>query len=79
MKSQLTTFALIIGLVLGLGPWMLFEKPSYWWYPISVVGGLLVTIAGLGAQMEQLGQGNTGEKFLQTVFLWVKSKFKRTP
>ena len=76
MKPRLTTISLILGLALGFGPWVLIDSPSHWWYPISVAGGLLAAISGLGAQMKQLGQGDTGDELLRSVWSWVKTKVK---
>lgn len=74
MKIKKVTVALICGLIMGLGPWVLLENPNVFWYPVSLAGGVLVAIVGYGAQMEQLGKGNTGEELLDEVLTAFKEK-----
>lgn len=70
MKVKLTTLALIIGLILGLGPWIFIEQPSRFWVWISLVGVVLASIAGYNAQAGMIGLGEPGEDLLQS---WWKS------
>lgn len=74
MKIRLGTLAVVAGTTLVLGPWLLIPDPSLWWFLISVVGLLIAPVAGMGAQMEQLRQGNTGEELLRSVWSLVKER-----
>jgi hypothetical protein len=73
MKLRLGSVALVVGLALVFGPWLVLSNPSPWWFLVSLVGLLLAAIAGMGAQMEQLGQGNTGEELLRSIWSWIRS------
>lgn len=53
---------------------MLLESPNVFWYPVSLAGGVLVAIVGYGAQMEQMGKGNTGEELLDEALTAFKKK-----
>ena len=77
MKIKKISIALVAGLAMGLGPWILLKNPSVWWYPVSLAGGVLVAIAGYGAQMAQLGQGDTGEELLDEVVTVFKAQCAR--
>ncbi|WP_146039382.1 MULTISPECIES: hypothetical protein [unclassified Variovorax] len=70
--------ALLVALAIGLGPWLLLDAPSPVWYFVSVIAGLFVAVLGMGAQMKQLGQGDTGEELLGSIWSWVKDKVKRS-
>jgi len=72
-----TTIVLLSGLAMGLGPWILLQDPSVWWYPVSLLGGVMVAIVGYGAQMAQLGQGDTGEELLEELIGFFKKKSTR--
>ena len=76
MRCRLGSLAAISGLGLALGPWLFISDPSPWWFLVSIVGLLTAAIAGMGAQMEQLGQRNTGEELLTSMWSWVKDKCK---
>lgn len=77
MKINRTSYALVCGLAMGLGPWIFLENPSPWWLPISLFGGGLVAIVGYGAQMAQLGQGDTGEELLDEITTVLKNKVEQ--
>ena len=74
MKSKYSVIALLLGLTLGLGPWYFVEQPGWGVYATSVVGGLLVCFSGMGAQMKQLGLGDTSEELLSKLFERFKQK-----
>ena len=78
MRCRLGSLTAVAGLALALGPWLIISDPSPWWFWVSVAGLVIAAIAGMGAQMEQLGQGNTGEQLLNSVWSWVKGRFKST-
>lgn len=63
---RLTTIALIFGLVAGLFPWFFVDDPSWFWYFVSLGGGILVAIAGFDSQARLLGMGEPGESILQS-------------
>jgi hypothetical protein len=76
MKTKFSLIALAVGLALGLGPWCLLSNPSPWWYLVSMIGLVLVCTAGMGAQMDQMGQGDTGEKLLRSMWHRLMNRFK---
>jgi hypothetical protein len=76
MRKILFDVALLVALAVGLGPWLLLHAPSRVWYFFSVIAGLFVAVLGMGSQMEQLGQRNTGEELLRSVWSWVKDKVR---
>lgn len=77
MKFKFTSVLFVIGLCFGLGPWLLIEHPSAWWYPISVIGGLMVTFVGYDAQASMVGTGEPGEDILQNGWRWIKAKLRK--
>ncbi|WP_143694797.1 hypothetical protein [Variovorax sp. JS1663] len=77
MRKLLFDVALIVALLVGLGPWLLLDAPGSGWYFVSVIAGLFIAILGMGSQMEKLGQGNTGEELLRSMWSWIKEKFRR--
>jgi hypothetical protein len=77
MKVKLVDFALVVGLVAGLGPWILLEDPQAWWLVFSLIGGLLCSIAGYNAQARAVGLGEPGEELLQKAWHWFRSKVLR--
>ncbi len=76
MKPKLTTLALFLGIFFCLGPWLLIDNPSKNWYWLSVIGGLLTTIAGYNSQARMLGLGEPGEELLKTWLSWICSHVK---
>lgn len=77
MRPKFTTLVFFVGLGLGLGPWLLLEEPNIWWYIPSVLGGVLVAIAGYDAQAQMIGQGEPGEELLQRGWRWFKQHVLR--
>ncbi|MDM0046627.1 hypothetical protein QTH91_19210 [Variovorax dokdonensis] len=77
MKSKYSFFACIAGLGLIFIPLYVFDEVGWAWYFFAMIGLVLVGISGIGAQMEMMGQGDTGEEFLREMVAWVKAKFKR--
>jgi hypothetical protein len=77
MKLRLTDLALIVGMSLILGPWLLDLHAGWPVYVGYLVGTILLAIAGYDAQAHMLGQGNPGEKLLRTGLDWTKSKLHR--
>lgn len=65
MKVRITTLLALLGLILGLGPWLFLDNPSTGWYWVSLVGGLMVAYAGYDAQAKMIGLGEPGELALQ--------------
>ena len=63
-----------MGLCLGLGPWVLLDQPSIWWYPVSLFGALAVSFVGYDAKASMVGMGEPGEELLQAWWEWVKAK-----
>lgn len=78
MKFKKADGALLIGLALIFGPWLADISLGMWWYPMALVGLVLIGIAGYGSQMKMLGQGDTGEELLDEIWTWIKKKLKRT-
>lgn len=74
MKLRLTNFAWIVGVLLILGPWLLDLHVGGFVYFGYLVGTILLAISGYDAQAHMLGQGNPGEKLLQSGLNWLKSK-----
>ena len=77
MTIKLTSIALVVGLSLGLGPWIFIEKPESYWIWISMFGAVLVSIAGYNAQAGMIGLGEPGEELLQSCWAWVKKWLKK--
>jgi hypothetical protein len=78
MKLRLTDFASIVGISLILGPWLFDLRAGGLVYFGYLVGTVLLAIAGYDAQAHMLGQGNPGEKLLQSGLNWLKSKFSKS-
>lgn len=76
-KFKFVDVAFIVGLTLGIGPWLVFDEPSQYWLIASVVGGLLVAIAGYNAQARAVGMGEPGEDLLQQAWHWFRTKVLR--
>lgn len=74
MKLKKTDVGLFFGLIVILGPWLLDFWPGDWWYGIILLGCILIAIGGYGAQMAQLGKGDTGEELLEEVWAAIKKK-----
>lgn len=77
MKVKLVDIALVVGLVAGLGPWIFIAEPSSYWLVISIIGGVLCSIAGYNAQAKAVGMGETGEELLQQALRWFRIKVLR--
>ena len=76
MRCRLGSLAAVAGPGLALGPWLFISDPSPSWFFVSLVGFVIAAIAGMGAQMEQLGQRNAGEELLKSIWSWVKDSVK---
>ena len=76
MKKYLTLIISIISIACILGPWIFLAQPSKWWFLLTLWGLVLGWIIKYGIEMEMLGMGNTGEKFLIGIYVSVKKKFK---
>lgn len=76
MRPKLTTLALLLGLFLGLGPWLLIENPSKHWYWCSLLGVVLVAIDGYNSQAKMLGLGEPGEDLLKMWLRWLRERIK---
>jgi len=77
MKVKLVDVALVIGLVTGLGPWILMKDHQSYWLVVSVIGGLLCAVAGYNAQARAVGMGEPGEELLQKAWYWFRVKVLR--
>jgi len=77
MKIKLTTIALTLGLSLALGPWVLIENPSRFWFWISIAGLVLASISGYNAQAGMIGLGEPGEDLMQSWWRAVKKWFRK--
>ena len=77
LDRQLIGFvSFLVGLALVIVPWVL-SAPKIVSYLLFLPGLVLLAIIGYGAQMEQLGKGNTGEDLLKSIWTWLKIKLKR--
>ena len=74
MKPRLVDLAIVVGLVLGLAPWIFLHEPNSYWLIVSVIGGLLCSIAGYNAQARAVGMGEPGEELLQKAWHWFRVK-----
>ncbi len=77
MKPRLVDLAIVVGLVLGLAPWIFLHEPNSYWLIVSVIGGLLCSIAGYNAQARAVGMGEPGEELLQKAWHWFRVKVLR--
>jgi len=77
MKVKLVDIALVVGLVAGLGPWISIAEPRSYWLVISIIGGVLCSIAGYNAQAKAVGLGEPGEVLLQQALHWFRIKVLR--
>jgi hypothetical protein len=68
MKIRLTTWALLTGIVIIVGPALLGFSPSWIWYVLALIGIVLISIAGYDAKAEMLGLGCPGEELIVSFF-----------
>lgn len=72
MKIKLTTISLFVGAILILGPAIFNFSPSWWWYFFSMIGAVLVCIAGYDARADMSGLGTPGEDLLMSALRRLK-------
>lgn len=77
MRVKYVTVALIVGISMSLGPWILIDKPSKNWFWFSVLGMLLASVAGYNAQAGMIGLGEPGEDLLQSWWKAIKEWFTK--
>jgi hypothetical protein len=72
MKFKKTDFVFLFGAVVIFAPVYFDFWPGNWWYVVILISGILMTIAGYGARMDQLGKGDTGEELLREIWDAIK-------